>query len=711
MNAHEPAPWTSEGMQPRRDWIFENVRRRFRRFVDAEGTWLCPPAANPQPDWRVIVQVSLPFLLGDDADKKLARKLLLHPTVQQRVNACSFTTEYIMAVIHGAGDAMPDDLSDSLKKRIARDVIHYAKKDLQHHGYNDNHVTLATASLILGGQFVGNAEAVEEGRANLMNFRDTFLRRGFMHETNDCYIPHSLYSTAAVAEFAADPEIRQLAADCEARIWVDWIGHWHPNLGRKPGPCARDYTGGRLNPLVNAAGLWCVFGDRFGQPAYPVADVFVDAPPSERSFEFNGDAHDDHWNLGFLARICAHSYHVPAHIAPLIYERSYPHVIRGTHETGHFDEGARREVPGPGGTTAIEGVTLADIVPFSAREIYTYQYQEADWAMGTASQRMIGGCPNNNWQIAYRKASPLARTANQGLLFCSFTTNDKPVTGKWRFQMDPKDPSIFQQEDVEHWFDNGRYAGIQHGRTSIVLYRPRITERHAITALSTSLVFPLCFGNIIDHIWLDDQELRDFAGESANFCDIFIQDGPLRIGIRPLPSRPQQCDGPRIRAVREKFWGLIHIDSYHGPAMSLSEMDLCRIGGGFICEVATTADFPTQESFRSWFKKGKVLDEQLFFMRHVRYHREGLDLGMRWDVWADNIMWRSLNGREYPTPKFECSGIDPATLPWLEGDVSGLDHFEWAVRQARRELAPHCKEPGLITKSEIRMSKSEVNVK
>ncbi len=687
------SPWTKKGMEARREWVFENVRRSFRRFIDAEGNWKCPPAANREPGWRVIVQVSLPYLRGDRNDRLLAERFLLHPVVQQRINACSFTTEYILAVILGAGEACPDALRSKLLKRIARDLLHYAKKDLQHHGYNDNHVTLATASLALGGELTGNSEAVEEARANLMNFRDTFLRRGFMHETNDCYIPHTLYSTAIVAEFAKNREVRELAKNCEHRIWADWIGHWHPNLCRKPGPSARDYTGGRLNPLVMAASLWCIFGDEFGQPAYPPSDVFAEKVPPERHFRFNGDKHDGHWNLGYLARICAHGYHIPESVAPLMIHREYPHIIRGTHETGHFDEGARKEVPGPGGTKALEGVTIPEVVPFSAREIYTYQYQEADWAMGTASQRMIGGCPNNNWSVCYRKNAPLRKTSEQGLLFSSFTINDKPVTGRWTFHMDSKSKSVFQKESVEAWFDNGRYAGIQHGRTAIMLYRPRIYEKHAVSSLATSFVFPLCFNNMPDHIFLDDKEIRNFNGEARKLCDIFVQDGPIYIGLRPLISRPQNCEF-RMKAVREKFWGLIHAYSYKGPAVNLSEMDLCRIDGGFLCEVATKKEFKTIDSFKDWFRQGRILDDQMFFMRQVRYHRKGLDLGMRWDLWSDNIMYRTLNGREYPTPKFECTGIDPARLPWLTGTTEGIDNFSWAVRQSKRPLAPHCKEPG-----------------
>ena len=38
-SAGTPQPWSTAGMQPRRDWVFENVRRRFRRLIDRDGNW------------------------------------------------------------------------------------------------------------------------------------------------------------------------------------------------------------------------------------------------------------------------------------------------------------------------------------------------------------------------------------------------------------------------------------------------------------------------------------------------------------------------------------------------------------------------------------------------------------------------------------------------------------------------------------------------
>jgi hypothetical protein len=673
--------WSYTGMSPRREWVFEMIRKHFRQYLDENANWQSPPANSKNPDPRVLAEVSLPFLLGSPADRALGIKCIQHPDVQKRLNACAFTTEYLLTVIFAAGDAFPQDLKEELRTAMRGKLTRYASRDLRHHGYNDNHVTLATSTLILGGQFTGDAEAIEEGRANLLNFRDTFLRRGFMHETNDCYMPHSIYPIAAVAEWCEDEEIRELALACEARMWVDWLGHWHVNLARKPGPSARDYTGGRLDPIGFNAGLWCILGERFGQPVLPIADIFLDEVPEDRQFGYNARRDDNTWMQGFLARICAHGYHIPEEIAALAYDRHYPHLIRGTHEVGNFMETAH--IPGSDNKTP---PPLKGIVPFAAREIYTYQYQEEDWAMGTASQRMIGNCPNNNWQIAYRKASPLTRKRDQGLIFCSYTINDKLCTEeRHTFQLDPEDSRPQNPEDVVHWHDNGRYAAVQHEKTSIMLYRPRPHDRMHLKSLATSLIFPLCFGNTVEKILLGDQEIQDFTGESKDLCNVYIQDGPLYIGIRPLfPNRlPAET---RVKAIRQPFWGVINFYNYQGDALNQEEKDLCRMGGGFLCEVADRKDFASLEDFKAWFEQGEIVDHQEFFMREVRYHRADLDLGLRWDVWGDNIMYRTLNGREYPTPKFECSGVEPSTVPWLTGPTSGMDHFRWSQRQTQRHL-------------------------
>lgn len=102
-------PWSADGMKERRDTLYQKIRQSFRRFVDQDGNWLCPPAAYEKPDPRILVQVSLPYLLGDENDRQLARKLIYNPHVQARINHCAFTTEYLLAVLYSAGELMPED--------------------------------------------------------------------------------------------------------------------------------------------------------------------------------------------------------------------------------------------------------------------------------------------------------------------------------------------------------------------------------------------------------------------------------------------------------------------------------------------------------------------------------------------------------------------------------------------------------------------------
>lgn len=673
-------------MQPRRDWVFSEVRRKFHRFVDDEGRWLSPPAFNANADPRVYVQVAVAYILGSEKDRQLAERLLLSDGVTDRMmrpDRCAFTVQFVIVMLLLVGDKLTAATRKRLMEQAEDNLIYYASQDLRHKGGNDNHVTLASGALILGGEMFGNKRTVEEGRANLYNFRDTFMRRGFMHETNDCYIPVTLLPLAAIAEWSRDAEIRELSLNCEARVWGDWIGHWHVNLARKPGPSARDYTHARLHVLTWNAALWSIFGDDFGQPAYPARDAFAEELPPDHFFAYSGSPSDGSWDLGFLAWMAAHTYHVPEHIGALIYKRSYPHIICGTHEVGHASATLPRKVQGEKGEELRK--EFAPEIPYSAREIFTYQYQEEDWAMGTASQRMIGPCHNNNWGIYYRKAAPLQKTSDQGLIFSSFTINEKDVDGFRSFSLAPDTVEV--KEGIDHWIDNGRYAGLQHERTSMMLYRPRIRDRHCLESLATSIVFPLCFKNRIARMEFGDTVVNDFNHESATLDDLFIQDGPLYIGIRPLIPVMQSAS-PRVRIERSELWGMVHFYSYRGPAVSVEETDMCRVGGGFLCEVATQKEFSSLDAFKTWFRKGEILDEQYNFTRHVRYHREGLDLAMRWDVLNDNIMYRTLNGRIYPTPMYSCPAIPAETLPWMTGDVSELDHFRWVVMQSKRHTNP-----------------------
>ena len=689
----------------RRDRLWPLIRAQCRSLFDDEGRFIGPLGGRTSPDYRIPVQLAAPMLLGDEAHRAFGNAMLRQNPVNVGID--SFSGDYAVAMWHSASHRLDDDVRSMLLQKFTDGVRHYAKLDLQHHGFNDNHVTLATSSLVLAGELVDDRWAVDQGRFNLLNLRDTLLRCGLIHEANDCYFWHTMYSTALVARCAEDEEIRDLAAKAEARLWAEHVAFHHPNLGRKIGPSARDYTKHRIHPTHANTGLWYVFGDAFGVGAMP-PKYLVEHDDADRPFDWIGTSDADAaWTLGFLARVTAQPYHVPDALAPLMYERQYPHEVSALNETAHFPEGY--ESTNEDGTTTLHHLNS---VQFPAQEHTFYAYMERDWAMGTGDGRMIGGCPNNTWQLSYRKARPLEKTWQQGHWWCSYTINDKPAVEDHTFHLAPPDDSghgngrtsqywfksAQQPRRMVQFFDAGRFAGMQHQRTSMMLYRPRPLESYAVTSLALTLCYPLVWRNALDELWFGDQRIDGWTGESAEAQDIFIKDGPVYAAIKPLLARP--LDAPaRLRAERRNDdWGLIHLISYEGEPIDLSEeARLSQIGSGFICEVATEDDFGSLDAFKHWFRSATVLDETHFWMRQVRWARQGLTMGMRYDVWNDHIMYRMVNGRRMRQPEFECTGIDNARLPWLTEDVSDWDHINWAIEQGKRPLSDTCQEPAHFT--------------
>lgn len=705
--------------------LWARIRPACRQFFDADGHYdgnAFQPGMDRQYDQRVVVEFAIALLHGDAADRELAEKALRSNDL--RLPYCAFNMDYVLALWHTGGDRLTKETRQWLLGEMEAACVTsvtapeiagggaggYAASHSGHnlrgtqwHGYNDNHVSLATSALILSGELFDHREDVEAGRCVLRQMRDTLLRRGFIHEANDCYLPHTMYPLASIVAWAKDEECRELAQAGLDRIWSDLLGHWHPNLGRKLGPSARDYTEGRLS----SKGWVMLFSHVFGSDVLPawlnLDDIFSpETAPLERRMEWPHGGGQG-WNLGFLARIAAQPFVVPDVLAPWVNEKPYPFEIIGTNEFGNMLE-IHEEVR-PEGTKIQHGLHN---VQFAGGPHLLTTYLEEDWGMGTADQRLLGGCPNNNWQLSYRKQRPLADIRQQGNWFCSFTINDKCVSEENHLQYIEGMPDSKTLHGPVHFADGGRFAGLQHQRTSLLVYRPRPLENWAISSLALSLVYPRHFGNDVDELWLGDERIENWSGDSASAAEIFVKDGPLFIGFRALtPPWREDLNGPkptgfapRLVVEQRGLWGCVHMETYRGEPIAVrQECDLARLGNGFVVEVATEQDFANLEDFKAWFRKAQVADDTFHWQRQIRYHRDAahgqpkLDLALRWDAWQDRILFRALNGRSLPEPMFACTGLDNAALPWLTGEVSGEDHFSWLPPLLDRPQHKHGHQP------------------
>ena len=720
MSSQRCLPSDCVAQHARRTELWTRIRAHCRPYFDAEGrydgnAW---SGAERAYDQRVVVELAIALLQGDAEDRALAEQALRANDLM--IGHCAFTMDYLLALWHSAAECLTPEMRAWVFAQIrdgsattvtapviagagacGYDVSHngYNLKGMQWHGYNDNHVAMGTSSMLLAGELLEDATLQAAGRASLLNLRDTLQRRGFIHEANDCYLPHTMYPLAAIAAWSTSEECRQLAQDALARLWADLLGHWHPHLGRKLGPSARDYTLGRLSSKGWVMLWYYVFGAEALPGWLSIDDIFDPAPPERRIAwpQHEGNA----WNLGFLARLSAQPFIVPEFLQPWVSEKAYPFEIIGTNETGNMLEIYEQVLPD--GTKVQHGVTNVQYA--GGPHLFT-TYLEADWGMGSVDTRLVGSCPNNNFQISYRKRRPLAHIADQGSWYCSYTINDKVMAEEQHVQVMEGMPESATLHGPVHFADAGRFATVQHRRTAIAVYRPRPLEHWKLTSLGLTLLYPKHYGNEVDELWFGDERVEGWSAEVPDIRDIFIKDGPVYIGFRPLISPWLPVDGPaplpcdlRMKAEQRGLWGCVHLYSYRGPAIALSEQDLSRIGNGFVAEVATEADFPTLDAFKTWFRMSRVVDDTFHWQRLIRYHRDEragqpkLDLALRWDAWQDRVIFRALNGRSLPEPQFACTGIDNAQLPWLTGDVSDHDNFSWLPTLIDRPQHKHGHQP------------------
>jgi hypothetical protein len=446
-----------------------------------------------------------------------------------------------------------------------------------------------------------------------------------------------------------------------------------------------------------------VFGEDFLPAWLSIDDIFEpESAPPKRKFCWHMDEGNS-WQLGFIVRISAQPFEVPDFLAKLVERKRFPHEIIGTNEFGNMLE-IWEQVHADGSKTQ-HGTTN---VQFPGGPHLLTTLMEADWGMGTVDQRLLGSCPNNNWQVSYRKKRPLKDIRNQGHWYCSYSINDKVMSDENYMEIIEGEAEAKSLHGPVHWADAGRFAGMQHRRTAILLYRPRPFENWKLTSLALTLIYPKHYGNEVDELWLGDKRVEGWEGESADVCDIFVKDGPMYIAFRPLVSPwRKDIDGPepltsdvRLKAEQRGLWGMVNIFNYRGPAVAVrDECDLARIGNGVVVEVATEKDFEDFDAFRNWFAKGQVVDDTFHWQRNVRYHRDALagqpklDMALRWDAWQDRIVSRAVNGRSLPEPQFQCTGIDNRKLPWLTGDVSGHDNFSWLAKLVSRPQHKHGHQP------------------
>jgi len=166
-----------------------------------------------------------------------------------------------------AGIGFSSVLSAGVTKRIGESVAR-ACKAIQTRNVNPGYTNIAMLSasvLTSGGEWIGSAKYVEEGRRKLRELTEHLNLTGAFQEYNSpTYYAVSLSAACWMRMFCGDEEIKDLATRLEDRLWRLIAAHYHPATCQLSGPHARAY-GSLLQPY--AAGvkyyLYRVLGDAF----------------------------------------------------------------------------------------------------------------------------------------------------------------------------------------------------------------------------------------------------------------------------------------------------------------------------------------------------------------------------------------------------------------------------------------------------------------
>ncbi len=172
--------------------------------------------------FREMAWHCLALLQGDDREIAEANAILRGLDVRP----CHFTPITFLQILSLHGPGVETDTRRSMLEYVRAALGPMASDRLHVTMYNDNFAALACYALVVGGELLNDGPALEEGRSKLRGFAEHFRRRGTVMEYGSpTYTPVNTHVFASLSAHAADPECRNLARQCEVRMWAEIASH------------------------------------------------------------------------------------------------------------------------------------------------------------------------------------------------------------------------------------------------------------------------------------------------------------------------------------------------------------------------------------------------------------------------------------------------------------------------------------------------------
>lgn len=632
-------------------FINDFAATRVKNFDD-EGAWAGPPEGAPWRSMERSAHVN-PFLeSGNALAIKRANAIIENQQVHQLDMAYALVRHRKLLTAKAVSKIEPLVRSNVTKR--------FQEFRWRFQGDNDNFPLMAAATISMWATHTRDARLVEDVRGRLDEFKALLTRRGVASEFNSpAYLGLHIHPLAMIAETTTDAKLRKLAIDLETRCWLDLLGHYHPACGIQAGPHAREYSFGIFGAGFTRLNLYLLLGDKLP-----------------------GD-----WKEGYRSESVEHGivraanragvkYHCPAWLADWALKRKYPYQMLATAEGGPSFEWLE---PNRNGDiyhwmwkdTAAKDDRLYTLPAWNTRLAF---YMTENYSLGTASRPFTDGFACYGFMATIPARKPLKSVRDAVRVHCRYVINEhKPgVTFQSSAQKKHGAPISFA--------DGGRMIALQHEKTAMVLYRPRVLIKHKPTSLKTMIIIPnddFGEGRLRgDEIYLGESKVANHRAESAEPISVFVRIGETYMAFTPLVNHSdvgaELTPKAAVRVRPEgKSLGISFYD-YEGEPIELNPRQYALIGSGFVCEMGSRAEDGSFAAFRERFARPAVSDlyrrtvhTRGAYARQVRYSRKGLTLEMEYNPTTEGIRYQTINGKVPRTPQLEATDLPRNRVPFL----------------------------------------------
>ncbi|RKP51401.1 hypothetical protein D7Z26_16535 [Cohnella endophytica] len=566
-----------------------------------------------------------------------------------------FNTNIASSLLVAHRDKMSTIVRQKLEE-LVRDGFSFKpgnrQPDFQFHGYNDNMPAKATAGLILGGELLGNRDAVEYGIWNLKQLRAMLVRNGINSEFNSpTYSGLTIRAIGEIAAYARDEEARTLALGIEERLWIDLAARFHPEMGVLSGPYSRAYTvDNAAHASCISSLLWFCIGDRVNPSPMLLFDL-----PENLVLHHMGDVP---FNVSQFCWFASGYYHVPDVAYRMFEGKSYPFKAVATCELG---AGA--------GTDFLARASRIETVLFP------------DYALGTSSAPFGSMEQNNSYFVTYKRKDHVGSFRDIGTIFTKLTVNDD-IPG-----------SVVQAKDKDQVYPNAGEADIlpscantftiQSGSTAMVLTHPHpsfdeVAARKPLTALNEQIILS-AHGGDVEEIIVGGISRKEWSGKVERGQWIVCRTGRLLAAFRPM-AYTQSEQPVSITLESNGNYQFIRVGLYEGEPRCFSRDELRLMFGGFVAEHASVTEYASLAAFAEELEAARFTD-YYWTTRRARYRRpagrarENLDIEISWSPGSMSPRYATINGRRIEQPVAEIDGVPNGELPFMEQSFAAIPPF------------------------------------